>query len=457
MNRLIIISTLLWIGFTLVHAREAVSQPVADLEIKAKTFIDQLNKRDFNSAADGFDAAMAKAMPPALLQKNWETLIQQAGPYKRRGACHRQSFDPYDILLVTCEFERALIDVKIVFNPQKEISGLFFLTSQTTETNAPGDPNDSSRPDACIEKTVSIATQSLLLPGTLSLPEGEGKFPAVVLIHGSGPQDRDETIGPNKPFRDLAWGLAAKGIAVLRYEKGTRHDPSHYAKMETRITVEEETVADALAAVDLLRQRPEIDRNRIFVLGHSLGGMLIPRIALRDERIAGLIIMAGTARPLEDVIYEQFVYLFNLDNHLTDEETAHLKQLADQVQLVTSPELAPETPSSRLPLGIPASYWLDLRGEAPARKAARLTRPILILQGERDHQVTMDDFRTWQDALAARKNVRFRSFPQLNHLFMAGDGKSTPAEYEKPGHVDLSVIEEIGDFVHARSAGNHSG
>jgi dienelactone hydrolase len=451
MNRMITISILLCIWFTPANAQVPAPSQGDELEILARNFIRQLEKEDFSSAAAAFDVAMAKALPPEALQKNWEVLIRQAGPYKRQGACRRQSFERYDILFVTCEFERAMIDVKIALNPQKKISGLFFLPSQTAETNT---SEDNGRSDACIEKEVCFETQSIVLPGTLSLPKNEGKFPVVVLIHGSGPQDRDETIGPNKPFRDLAWGLAAKGIAVLRYEKGTRHDPARFAKMKARITVEEETVADALAAVDLLRQRPEIDKQRIFVLGHSLGGMLIPRIGLRDEQTAGFIIMAGTARPLEDVIYEQFVYLSNIDDRLTDAETAQLKQLTEQVQLVKSPELDPNTPSSRLPLAIPASYWLDLRNEEPAKKAARLTRPILILQGERDYQVTMDDFRTWQDALASHQNVRFRSFPRLNHLFMEGSGKSTPAEYEKPGHVDQSVIDALGDFVHKRGFGN---
>ena len=225
-----------------------------------------------------------------------------------------------------------------------------------------------------------MGTGKWSLPGTLTLPRGKGPFPAVVLLHGSGPNDRDETIGPNKPFRDLAWGLASRGIAVLRYEKRTKQHRAEIAAMVDKLTVEEETVMDALAAVSLLRNTPEIDKSRIFVLGHSLGGMLIPRIGLRDRDIAGFVIMAGSSRPFEDILYEQYEYIFNLDNKLTDYEKKHLKQVKVQVEMVKSSKLTKDTSSTLLPLGIPASYWLDLRNYDPAKEAVKLTGPILILQ-----------------------------------------------------------------------------
>ncbi len=147
------------------------------------------------------------------------------------------------------------------------------------------------------------------------MPVGQGLFPAVVLVHGSGPQDRDETIGPNKPFRDLAWGLATYGIAVLRYEKRTRvygQKLQQDKKLLTSFTVYEETVDDAVSAVALLSQTPGIRPDRIFVLGHSQGGMTIPRVAQKDKQAAGFIIMAGLTRPLEDAILKQNRYLLSI-------------------------------------------------------------------------------------------------------------------------------------------------
>ncbi|MGH9411173.1 MAG: hypothetical protein ACRD1V_17155, partial [Vicinamibacterales bacterium] len=95
----------------------------------------------------------------------------------------------------------------------------------------------------------------------------------------------------------------------------------------------------------------------------------------------------------------------------------------------------------------PASYWLDLRGYDPPTAAKAVKQPMLILQGERDYQVTMDDFAKWKAALGSRPNVAFKSYPALNHLMIAGTGKSLPAEYNTPGHVDAHVVEDIAAWL----------
>ncbi len=175
------------------------------------------------------------------------------------------------------------------------------------------------------------------LPGTLTIPKDNGPFPAIVLVHGSGPNDRDETIGPNKPFRDLAWGLASRGIAVLRYEKRTKVyglKLSQDKKLAASLTVNEETIDDAISAVGLLRTIDKIDSQKIFVLGHSLGGMMIPRIASRNPRVAGFIIMAGTTGKIEEAILEQTRYIFSLQGILTEEARKKLKELEELVAKV---------------------------------------------------------------------------------------------------------------------------
>jgi dienelactone hydrolase len=266
----------------------------------------------------------------------------------------------------------------------------------------------------------------------------------VVLLHGSGPHDRDETIGPNKPLRDLAWGLASQGVAVLRYEKRTRE---HGHRWKPTMTFREETVDDALAAVALLRQRPEVDGRRVFVLGHSLGALAAPEVGRRDPALAGLIVMAGNTRPLEDLVLEQITYIRSLTPSEDDKE--ELEKLRKQVARVKDRGLTAETPASELPLKAPAAYWLALRDYDPAATAARLKVPMLVLQGERDYQVTMADFDGWKKALAGRSNVRLKSYPKLNHLFMEGEGKAKPEEYQKAGHVSREVVDDVAAWVKA--------
>jgi len=281
------------------------------------------------------------------------------------------------------------------------------------------------------------------LPATLTLPRGKGPFPAVVLAHGSGPQDRDETIGPNKPFKDLAWGLGSRGIAVLRYEKRTKQYPYAVLGQLKSFTVREEIIDDALAAVVLLRQNPRIDPERIFLLGHSLGGMLAPRIALQDKKLAGLILMAANTRSLPDLMLEQTRYIFSLDGQIDEREARQLSELNEQVRKVKELDIK----EGEQVLGASKAYWANLLSYDPVRTAQELELPMLILQGGRDYQVTQEDFEGWRRGLAGQEGVCFKFYPDLNHLFISGVGKSTPAEYARPGHVAQKVIEDIAGWI----------
>lgn len=175
--------------------------------------------------------------------------------------------------------------------------------------------------------------------------------------------------------------------------------------------------------------------------------MLIPRIATASPEAHGFVILAGAARPIEDLIMEQTEYLDSLDGVITPEEQAQLDQLRVLVEWMKGPELKSNTPAYQLMMGFSGRYWLDLHGYQPADEAKSIARPVLVLQGERDYQVTMADFSLWQQALSGMPNVTFITYPDLNHLFMTGTGKSTPQEYSQPGHVSQDVVEDIAAFI----------
>jgi fermentation-respiration switch protein FrsA (DUF1100 family) len=175
--------------------------------------------------------------------------------------------------------------------------------------------------------------------------------------------------------------------------------------------------------------------------------MLIPRIAKQDTNIAGLVVMAGATRSLEDIILEQVSYLISLNRTVSNSQKAQLEELKQQIARVKSPNLSSAVPRADLPLGLPASYWLDLRGYNPPSAAKPLKQPMLILQGMRDYQVTSEDFQNWQKSLSGRQNVAFKSYPKLNHLFLEGVGKSTPAEYKTPSHIPEVVVDDIANWI----------
>jgi hypothetical protein len=444
---------LLWVA-GLGTASLAVPQTASDLDSVAKNLTHQLAARQFDAIVTHFDETMTSAMPAAKLAEFWDGLTGQVGAFQPIAGTRIQAVQGYQVVLVTSKFEKATLNVKWVFDSKVRVAGFFVLPA---EPEAPWTPPDYAKPASFHEQQITVGSAPWQLPGTLTLPNGKAPFPAVVLVQGSGPHDQDETIGPNKPFKDLAWGLASRNIAAVRYNKRTLQYGKEMQAQGAGLTVKEETVDDARLAAAVLAQQPEIDSRRIFVLGHSLGGMLAPRIAQGDAQVAGLVILAGTTRPLEQVIVAQLKYLASLDGKITPEAQKQIGAAEESAKEIESPTLAADAKLNVLGTTIYGSYYLDLRSYHPAEAAAELKIPILILRGERDYQVTSEDFDGWKKALAGKPEVTFRVYPGLFHLFMPssspGTGLGTPADYQKPGHVVEPVIEDIANWILAQRGG----
>jgi dienelactone hydrolase len=294
---------------------------------------------------------------------------------------------------------------------------------------------------------VSLGSGPLAVPGTLSLPHQPGPLPALVpalvLLGGSGPEDRNGSIGRSKPLKDLAWGLASGGVAVLRFDKVTHAHPDLVSENRA-FTVADEYLPDALAAIALLRAHPAVDPARVFVAGHSLGGTIAPRVAAAEPSVAGLVILAGGAQPLQWAAVRQISYLASLVPDSAAASQPGIDALTAQAGNVDSPDLSVETPDAELPFGVPAPYWLDLRAYHPVAVAAGLRQPMLILQGGRDYQATVpDDLSRWRAGLDRRPGVTFRVYPADNHFFFPGDGPSSPAELAAAQHLDPQVVADV--------------
>jgi len=417
-----------------------------DLKSAATAFVELLATAQYEKATENFDATMTRVFPVDKVAETWAAVVGAAGAFRGRGGTRSEKIGVYRAVFVTCRFEKADLEAKVVFDRQQKIAGLFFAQPRPEVTYKPPAYTDRAK---FHEIQVTIGAEPWRLPGTLTIPEGTGSFSTVILVHGSGPNDRDETIFSNKPFKDLAWGLASQGIAVLRYDKRTYVHPEKLAQI-TALTVKEEVLDDVFAALAFLKQQSHVDSRHIYVAGHSLGGYLVPRISARDQAgaIAGFVVLAGSTRPTEDLVLEQTNYIASLDGSVSDQEKEQLDQIEQLVKQIKDTEVLSR--SSGPILGAPAAYWLDLHHYRPPQIAAQTKHPMLILQGERDYQVTMEDFAGWQQGLAPRANIRFKTYPNLNHLFVAGEGRSTPSEYELGGNVAKQVIDDIAGWIGER-------
>lgn len=291
----------------------------------------------------------------------------------------------------------------------------------------------------------SIENGEWSLPGTLTIPEGDGPFPAVILVHGSGPASRDEVIGATEVFKELAHGLAKKRVAVYRYDKRTLHHRNKMKALEN-ITLEEETIEDAVKAVETLLKEKRIDGSRIFIAGHSLGGYAAPRIAERSSKVAGIAILAGSVRTIDELLIEQLEYIRSTGEFTEGDETflEHVKETLPNLKSLT-----PETPREKLPLGIPFSYWDYMKKYDPLKTAAGITIPTLIVQGERDYQVTEKDFNMWKKGLEGKNNVKFILYPNMDHRLCesSGKGKVKRSEYGTYLPVSENLINDLVKWI----------
>jgi dienelactone hydrolase len=409
--------------------------------------IEMARQGRFEEIRDRFAPQLRPMVPAEALRAAWEAELARSGQVASVGAAVTAPAGPGGGVLVKVPvtFERGALTVAVgVAGEEDWITGIQLLPASAAEPVLPWEPPGYADTNAFTEQDVMIGDGPLAVGGTLSLPRSGGAVPGVVLLAGSGPNDRDETIGRNKPLKDIAWGLASAGVAVLRFDKVTFAHPEQVAG-NRGFTLADEYVPTAAAAVGVLAGHA----GRVFLAGHSLGGTVAPRVAAADPSVAGLVILAGGAQPLHQAAARQFRYLASLgpSDAAAAAEPA-LEAIERQARAVDDPGLSEATPDSELPFGVPAAYWLDVRAYDPARTAAELSLPMLIVQGGRDYQATVaDDLSRWQDALEGRPDVTFRVYQADNHLFFPGSGPSAPAEYEPAQHVDAEVVAGIAAWI----------
>jgi uncharacterized protein len=377
------------------------------------------------------------------LKEMFEKSTKSVGKFKSFSKATVDTLGDLKVVTIPTHFEHGFLNLNVLVNYQGEVE---WIKYEGVGVGSEGGPSAADQPTESETKDVAFGTEPWQVKAKLTLPKSKKPVPVVVLVNGSGPHDEDGTIGPNKPFQELAEGFASQGIAALRYPNRAFAYKDKLSEQKT-VSLREEMVDDVTEALKFLRKRKDIDKSKIYLLGFGFGGAITAQIAQDDKKIAGVILMASPSRNVADSIEAQLKYMASLPGP----QQAEIKKQLDQSSSVISKLRDGSAPTDAQLLGQPISRWKEMNEYSTKSAAilAALDCRILVAGAGRDYQVTRADFDAYKKALKDRPNVKFKWYKPMNHYFARGEGKSSPEEYEKPAPVDKVVIEQLGKWTKA--------
>lgn len=399
-----------------------------------------LNKGKYNRLYRCFDATMKENISKKQLEEVWENLVTSAGDLKSIDNIKTEDRDGGIRQTGILKFENSSVKMILSQNEDEKLSGLFI-------TQLGYQPPSYALGLGTGKKRINFFSDSLELEGELIIPIECNNCPVVILVHGSGPNDKDETIGPNKVFYDLAMGLASKGIATFRYDKRFHTYPELMSK---QFDLYDETINDAIAALKTLQNDTSLQFGKYAMLGHSLGAYAMPLVAdSLSNSLDGAILFSANARRLEDLIDYQMKYLTGFDDLITDDEEQIIIENTARARNIRNGDFTDSTSSENLLAYWPGAFWKGIANYDPVATLKDNSKtPFLILQGEKDYQITMEDFAIWKEEVGDKSNVQMQSFPGLTHLFTPTDAeRGSPQDYFAPNNVSEGVIDVIAEWV----------
>ena len=404
-------------------------------------FLDALFVQDYNTCLAMFAENLTNTMDKAELQEQWDAVRLTYGDALEMDRYEAYRINGEGTILAMVTHRHGGSSVQLTFDENNDVAGLWFGTRPDPVDYAVALPAGG-----VIEREIVLGEGTPYeLRAVLTTPVMSATVPAVVLVQDSGAYDRNEAVGNCTPFADIAHGLAQRGIASIRFDKRTYAYGYDMTEEEINaMTVQQEILDDALLAIDALEWQSGI--GDIFLVGHGMGGSLAPRIAQQSGgRIAGIVSLAGTARPYLDVVYEQTLAM-------TSDAS---RQSAIKKEYKKADKLETMKDSSTI-FGVPVRYIRDLYDHPVEQSLAGLDVPVFIAQGKNDFQTSLEDYKSWQSALEGYAGeTRFALYDGLNHLFAdnsGAKGRGTSAEYLTELHVSDQLLDDIADWV-----GQHNG
>lgn len=415
--------------------------PVDEEKFKAigNIILEQLNQKDYAGIIEGMSESTKKQVNEDTLKLVWDQIEGTLGDFVQVKDVQVKSDATKVEVYVIAEYKFQGLLLSLGFDSQDKLQG-FYLSYAPID--APLIDNEIYS-----ENKVAIGDEQFPLNGILTVPKNVDKPAVVILVQGSGSTDKDETNGKGglKPFKDLATELAGKGIATLRYDKRFYTYPHLAVDLQSTVTIQDEVLNDVNSAIELMKHNTLVNSEKIYVLGHSLGGMLAPKIAQDNSGLAGIIMMAGSLRGLNEIIADQArAEIIKTTTMSVEEKETAIKSYEDQSAGVNKLK---EGDKNMNYFGLPNTYWLSLNQALGRDIAPSLQLKMLVLQGKEDFQVYADiDYVQFQELLKGKTNVEFHLYEGLNHMFMPSTTQDLN-DYDTPKHMDAKVIEDIAAFI----------
>ncbi|MEG0238598.1 alpha/beta fold hydrolase [Anaerorhabdus sp.] len=435
MKKIILVLLLGCMFLTGCSEKEKLEVTSENILAVSTTIATALKDQDYKTVQSYLSKETKKDVSDEKLKSAWDKLVTDAGAYVSMEAFEFRP-DDRDLGIVNYTFENKVIRLSLKYDENMEVKQI------NLNENHP--QIEAITTEDFTETNVKVGYGNML-DGMLTLPNGVENPPVVILLQGSGSSNLNEEIFENKPFEDIAHGLAQQGIASIRYDKRYYAYPAWDGVRSQ--TVDWEYFIDFSNVVHQLEDMP-VNHNQIYLMGHSQGGMLAPRLAYDHPEIKGIISLAGTPRGLEEVIKDQQINALLAQGLKLEDIAGQIKSIDDNIAKIQG--LTEETADDYVVWNMPLKYWYQLNQSRAKLFFEDLKCDVLILQGEEDFQVFFDnDYEEWKKLSEGKDNVMMKSYPGLSHLFMPSI-EGTTADYQIPAQVDQQVIDDMVKWIQTR-------
>lgn len=410
---------------------------------KGKHILDLFIANQFDSIASEFNEEQKAYNSAAAIASNYiptTTTYGNIQSYRLGGFTDNKSQVLVEFVCKTTYSMELLLQLTFVSSSKKLV---FFTIKETFKVYAIPAYADAGLYNE--ENIIFAADSTMPLRGILTLPATTAKAPLVIIIPAAGPTDMDGVFA-SKPYKDISVGLASNGIAVFRYNKRSLNygfNIMQYKLNGTQYTPELDVLFDLYAAIDLLKQTPHVDSNKIYLLGHGEGAYLAPYVASKKSIIKGIVMMGANANHPLEMMNDQNAYLIKILPHKKHD----FDEIKERSKIVLKHKVKENTSYTILPYDLQASYWLWINEYKQVKVVKKLSIPVFIMQGGRDYQVDKKNFFVWQKKLRKKKNASFKLYPKMNHIMHEGEGESTYSEYSIMRHIPFEVINDLKNWL----------